>query len=382
MEAVNEFALCYSSVHRGAGRKAERTSEMFDSVREYVADFFNVSKADQTVLFTRNTTESINRLSNILASAGRKTVLVSGMEHHSNDLPWRRNFNVVYINTDRTGRLDLNDFEEKCRLYSGDLRLVAVTGASNVTGYVNPIYEIAVTAHRCGAEILVDAAQLAPHMRVNMNPPETDRRIDYMAFSGHKLYAPFGTGVLIGNKHVFENNPPDLSGGGTADIVTYDSVVWHDIPLKYEAGTPNVMGIVALGAALRTLNDIGMGKVHEYEQKLAAYAYRRLSEVKNICIYSDQYDKAVNIGVIPFNIYGIHHSELAAHLAFNGGIDVRSGCFCAQPYVQKLLDISSDEVVKYSSLSQDKRPGMVRVSFGLYNTEAEIDHLYDVLADC
>lgn len=375
MDAIISFAPYYSSVHRGTGARADKASEIYDSARSNVLSFFGASGGYHEAVFTSNTTDAINRLSNILADDSRKKVLVTEMEHHSNDLPWRKNFRVERARTDTYGRLDLNNMEHLLKQYGGRIKLVSVTGASNVTGYVNDIHLIASMAHRHGAEIFVDAAQLAPHISISMVRNSDEDRIDYLAFSAHKMYAPFGAGALIAPKHILSNGRSDAVGGGTVDVVTADTVTWADEPYRYEAGTPNLMGIVAMDAAMRTLAETGMEKIAEHEQRLTEYLFRRLSDVDGLTIYPKYGDTDKNIGVITFNMEGIHHSVLAHKLAAYGGIDVRNGCFCAQPYVQKLLNIAPADVALYAAMPKELRPGMVRVSFGLYNTKAEADIL-------
>jgi selenocysteine lyase/cysteine desulfurase len=180
------------------------------------------------------------------------------MEHHSNDLPWRNKYNVDYIKVDDNGRLCLYDLEKKLLKYKKEVALVTVTGASNVTGYKNPIHDIAELVHKFDAKVMVDAAQLIGHSCLDMKPDNSSQHIDYLAFSAHKMYAPFGTGVLIGPEYDFVKGEPEYRGGGTIDIVTHDLIRWAEPPHKDEAGTPNIMGVVALSEAIRTLNSIGM----------------------------------------------------------------------------------------------------------------------------
>ncbi|MGE4266788.1 MAG: aminotransferase class V-fold PLP-dependent enzyme [Deferribacterales bacterium] len=370
MDAVRDFACCYSSVHRGSGRRADHCSGVYEQTRADVLRFTGADENTHTALFTKNTTESLNLLANIIPDR-KRTVIVTEMEHHSNDLPWRRRFNVVHALTDSAGRLDLNSLEDLLKKHRGDIAMVSVTGASNVTGFTNPLKEISGLIRGYGAELCVDAAQLAPHKAVDM----TADGIDYFAFSAHKLYAPFGTGVLVGRTGTFEAAFPFMSGGGTVDIVTKNSVLWGGSPAKFEAGTPNLMGVVALGAAMKTLAAEGMESIYAHESELTDYALARLEQIDGVRLYSERN----GIGVISFNYRDIFHSDLAAALSTTADIAVRSGCFCAQPYVQKLLNISLSDIALNLADWHQKRPGMVRISFGMYNSIEEVDRFCDAL---
>jgi selenocysteine lyase/cysteine desulfurase len=301
------------------------------------------------------------------------------MEHHSNDLPWRNKFQVDYVQTDPHGKLSLENLEYKLKLHKGNFKLVTVTGASNVTGYVNPIHKIAELAHRYQAKILVDGAQLVPHNAVNMKPKNPLQHIDYLVFSAHKMYAPFGIGVLIGPLETFKQGISELVGGGTAETVTHDWVVWDNPPHKEEAGTPNVMGIVALVAAIKTLTAIGMRNIDNYEKELTNYANLKLKSIPGITLYSHTALGEPRIGVIPFNIKGIAHEQVATILSNEAGIAVRTGCFCTQPYIQQLLSISPQQMEFYKNSVDAPRPGVVRLSFGLYNDFSEINTLTHLL---
>ncbi|NIN01307.1 MAG: aminotransferase class V-fold PLP-dependent enzyme [candidate division Zixibacteria bacterium] len=273
--------------------------------------------------------------------------MCSVMEHHSNDLPWRRKAKVVYAGVDDTGALDLNDLETKLRAGRGKIQLVALTAASNVTGYLNPIHHIASLAHDHGAQVAVDAAQLVPHRSLDMRSHEDTEHIDFLLFSAHKMYAPLGTGVLIGPKSLFEQGGPEHVGGGTVELVSRDEVEWADLPDKEEVGSPNVVGAVALAQAIKCLKDMGMDNIAEHERKLTQYTVRMLKSITGLTIYgSDLYDDN-RLGVIPFNLEGFHHALVAAILSYEAGIGVRHGCFCAHPYVQSLLKIEEQEARKF-----------------------------------
>lgn len=381
LQAIWDYLPLYGSVHRGGGYKSEVTSRLFEEARRLVLEFVNADPRRYTAIFVKNTTEAINKLSYRLHEPGRNDmVLTSLMEHHSNLLPWRARYRTDYIQLDRTGHLDLNDLEFKLRKYRGAVKLVVVTGASNVTGYINPIHTIAALAHRYGAQILVDGAQLVPHCPVSLEGKRPEQAIDFLAFSAHKLYAPFGTGVLIGPRETFTHGVPEYSGGGTVRLVTTDTVIWDEPPHKEESGTPNVIGVIALAAAIKTLKKIGIHRVMRLEQSLTEYTMNRLQRIPGLQLYTSPFHDDDRIGVIPFNLHGISHETAAKILAAEAGVAVRSGCFCAQPYVQKLLGISAAELARHVKNPSLPKPGMVRISFGLYNSLQEIDIFLKTIA--
>ena len=380
IEEIVKFSTMYSSIHRGTGYKSQFSSNLFEEARSIVLKFVNGDPLGDTVIFVKNTTEAINKLAYRLWEGKKKSVILSTcMEHHSNDLPWRNKFQVDYVQLDPYGKLSLEDLERKLIKHKGNVKLVTVTGASNVTGYVNPIHKIAELAHRHRAKILVDGAQMVPHSAINMKPENSLHHIDYLAFSAHKMYAPFGIGVLIGPKETFKRGVSEIVGGGTAETVTHDWVVWDDPPHKDEAGSPNVMGVVALVAAIKTLTAIGMRNIDHYENQLTNYANSKLKSMPGLTLYSQTALGEPRIGVIPFNIKGIAHERVATILSNQAGIAVRTGCFCTQPYIQRLLSISPKQMEFYRKNVDAPRPGVVRISFGLYNDFAEIDVLTQLL---
>lgn len=379
MKAIIRFSPWYSSIHRGTGYKSTISSEIYEESRNEVLKFVGADPNYYTAIFVKNATEAINKLSYRLCKKDKKCMILStSMEHHSNDLPWRDKYNVGYIDVNDDGTLSIDDLKYKLKKYRKVVRLVAVTGASNVTGAKNPIYQIAKLCHKNGVKILVDGAQLVPHCPVDMGEPGDSDNIDFLVFSAHKMYAPFGIGVLIGPKEVFMEGSPDYVGGGTVKFVTHDYVSWDDPPEKEEAGSPNVIGATALMASIRTLDSIGMKNIEKYERQLTAYALEKLKLIPQVIFY-DNVPVENRVSIIPFNIKGMEYDKVAQLLSDFGGIAVRCGCFCAQPYVQSLLKISPIEAKKYINNKDMKRPGMVRVSFGLYNTYNEIDEFIYVL---
>ncbi|ADL12169.1 aminotransferase class V-fold PLP-dependent enzyme [Acetohalobium arabaticum] len=378
---VEEFLAWYSNVHRGSGFKSQLATEVYDKVRRLVADFVGADFEENKVIFLKNTTEAINKLVAALDLSQDDVVITTVMEHHSNMLPWRSQAEVVYAEVDKNGRLDINDLEKKLATYHSRVKLVAVSGASNVTGYLNPIHKIARLAHRYNSQILVDGAQLIPHRSVEMKANSNTEHIDYLAFSAHKMYAPLGCGVLVGPKECFAGQEPDYSGGGTIEAVTLDDVVWAESPEKEEAGTPNIVGAVALGASIKMIQKIDWEALIEQEERLRKYLLKQLQQLEEVKLYGAM-AKGVpdnQVGVISFNLDSFHHSLVASILGREWGIGVRSGCFCAQPYLHRLLDLANREIEEFKDKlrrNEDvKRPGLVRVSFGCYNTIKEIQRL-------
>lgn len=385
MEAVQRFMPYYSSVHRGTGFKSRLSTVAYDQAHEIIGRFVGADLETNTVIFGKNSTEALNKLSYRLPLAPDSVILSTQLEHHSNDLPWRARTNVVHVAATTDGRLDEDDFDHQLARYAGRVALVAVTGASNVTGFIQPIHRLARKAHAAGARILVDAAQLAPHRRVDMKPDDDPEHLDFVVLSAHKMYAPFGTGALIGPKEIFLRTAPEYCGGGTVDVVTLDEVTWAGLPDREEAGSPNVVGAVAMAAAAQTLMAVGMDNIAAHEADLVAYSLTRLGSIPGVTIYgeTDPARAHEKVGVIPFNLDGVSHFLLAAILGYEGGIGVRSGCFCAHPYVVHLLQLEENEAAAWreAMLAGDKSdmPGMVRMSFGCYNSRDDIDRLIEIL---
>ncbi len=375
IRSMEEFLPWYAGVHRGMGYKAIVATRVYDDAHRIVGSFVNANLSANTVIFTKNTTESINKLARRFSFGPRDTVITTMMEHHSNDLPWRRVAGVRHVPVTREGRLDLAALKSAIGESRGSLKLVAITGASNVTGYCNPIHDIAAWTHQAGAKIFVDAAQLAPHKPIDILDDQDPRHIDFIAFSGHKLYAPFGIGVLIGPRPFFESGDPDIVGGGTVSYVGYDSVDWNDPPDKEEAGSPNVLGAIALAKALTLLQSIGMSNIAWHEEKVLAYALPRILRIPGVTVYGQTSDYSQKVGVIPFTIEGLDHGLVSTILSVEGAVGVRNGNFCAQPYTRTLLGVTQDEERKKRAARCDNPslPGMVRASIGCYNTEEDID---------
>ena len=386
-QAVDDFLVYYSSVHRGTGFKSQLSTHAYEQARQIVMNFVGANPTDHTCIFGKNTTEAINKLSRRLPfDHQRNIVLSSGMEHHSNDLPWRAATQVIHVRLTPDGQLDEGDFDTQLSKHAGQVALVALTGASNVTGYLNPIQRLAEKTHAAGALFMVDCAQLAPHRKIDMLPLDDPAHMDFISLSAHKMYAPFGTGALIGRKDIFEQGDPDMTGGGTVEIVTLDSVVWSGPPERDEAGSPNVVGAVALAAAIRQLERVGMADVAHHESALTQHALEGLDRIPGLKVFGDHAssDTANRLGVIPLQLDQVPHFLAASILGYEFGIGVRSGCFCAHPYILHLLGLTKEEAeeVRRRMLAGDKSemPGLIRVSFGLYNTIEDVDILLDALS--
>jgi len=379
--SVTSFLQWYSNVHRGTGFKSQLSSWAYEEARDIVAEFVGANLSKQVVIFTKNSTEAINKLSNRLKLSKRDVVLTTLMEHHSNELPWRRVAQVQHIGLNDDGTISREDFQAKLKQFGNKIKLVAITGASNVTGYINDLDYFAAQSHSIGARIMVDGAQLIPHRPVNMKSDDPTHVLDFLVFSAHKMYAPFGVGVLVADKKTFEEGEPDTVGGGVVDIVNLEEAYWTDLPEKEEAGTPDIVGVVALGKAVRMFQALGWEAVIDHEATLTAYALEQLARIPQVTLYGDHDPKTARnrLGVISFNIDPLPHALVAAILSYEGAIGVRSGCFCAHVYV-KTLTHTSDEVarqIEKDILARNRTniPGAVRASFGLYNTREEVDHL-------
>ena len=385
MDAVERFLPWYSSVHRGTGFKSRLSTEAYDRAHRVVGAFLGADLDRHAVVFGKNTTEAVNKLSYRLNLAPERVVISTQLEHHSNDLPWRRCAHVVHVRALPDGRLDEADFDRQLARHGAQVALVTVAGASNVSGFVQPIHRLARKAHAAGARILVDAAQLAPHRPVDMLADDHPEHLDFVVVSAHKMYAPFGTGALIGPKSLFLETPPEYRGGGTVDAVTLDDVIWAGMPDREEAGSPNVVGAVAMAAAAHALMEIGMDAVAEHENELVVRALERLARVPGLTIYgeTDPARSRDKVGAIPFNVSGAPHALVGAILGYEGGIGVRHGCFCAHPYVVHLLRLSDADAAAWRAQvargDHSNMPGMVRASFGCYNTIEDVDRLAEML---
>ncbi len=382
-QAVDRFAPWYSSVHRGSGYKSRLSTHLYEHARDVVIRFTGANPDTHEVIFVRNTTEALNLLAHRIILEPGELVLTTRMEHHSNLLPWYRTPHE-FVELTPDSYIDLTDLERRLQAHKGKVRLVTVSGASNVSGILPDIRRIARLAHANGALIAVDAAQLAPHRTLSMEALDDAERIDILAFSGHKLYAPYGAGALIVPTTLFAKGQPMLVGGGSACLVTRSNILWTSGADLEEAGSPNVIGVVAMSAAIEELMRYGMDRVAEHERDLTRYAVRHLQTVPGIKLFGPSWDtmlagKEDRLGVFSFELDGHLYAEIAAVLANEWGIGVRSGCFCAHQYVAFLQGVSdklATEIFdRYISGQPVALPGMVRASLGLANTREDIDRL-------
>jgi len=373
VERVSEFVPWYSSVHRGAGRKSQLATAAYEEARAAALRFAARHGRDDVAIICRNTTEAINHLAYRLRLDPTDVVVTTVVEHHANLLPWARLAQRRYVECDSDGTFTLDAVAAV--LDKGPRpRLLATTAASNVTGWMPPLDQMIDLAHDRGVPVLVDAAQLAPHRPL---PPATD----YVAWSGHKMYAPYGAGVLIGPRRAFANGDPFLAGGGAVDLVDLDAVVWTDPPEREEAGSPNVIGAVALHAAIDELARIGWDAIAAHDDTLADGLRKALASIDGVRLLGAS---ATRLPVATFVVEGVPHALVAARLSAEYGIGVRHGCFCAHPYLLRLLNLPDHEVAAYRDAVRhgDRRhmPGAVRASAGLSTTGADVDRFIEAVA--
>lgn len=381
-DAVTGFSEVYSSVHRGTGYKSRLATEAYEQARELVAHFLGVDARSQVVIFVKGTTDALNRIAAEQARLDGRQVLVTEMEHHADLLPWRHRSGHIMVGLSDDGHIDLDAIENALQNGGGKIGLVAVSGASNVTGFVSPIHEVAELAHRHGALVSIDAAQLAPHHRIDIRPASDPGHLDFVSLSGHKMYAPYGAGVLVAPRAFFAG-APEVMGGGAISIVTWDDTVWADLPDREEAGSPNVIGAVALGVAIETLLELGFDEMLRHEVEMGMTLHSRLSRIPGVGVLGDVNASPATprLGLASFVVEGVHHGLVAAALSHEWGIAVRNGCFCANPYVFHLLHMNKEAVDavegEVTSGHRQALPGAVRASLAPYNTAAELDRFVD-----
>jgi len=379
VEAVNQALPWYSSVHRGAGHASQVSTRLYEASRRAVHRFVGARPSDVVVL-VRNTTDALNQLAATLPLAAGQVVLTTAVEHHANLLPWRRRAQVVHIPPPPSPAMLLGAVRDALRAH--DVGIVAMTGASNVTGEVFPVAEVAAMAHAAGALMVVDAAQLAPHRAIDM----AAAGIDCLALSGHKMYAPFGMGALVAPEQLLHDCEPPLAGGGAVDFVTLDDVLWTHLPERLEAGSPNVLGAVALGAACTELQRCGMDAVADHERDLLRHLDERLARLDRVHVHRLWHGEDVDrLGVCTFTVEGVHHALVAAYLSAEHAIGVRHGCFCAHPYITHLLGLTPKQAdAVRNELRRGEHahvPGAVRASFGIGTTREDVDALCDALTE-
>ena len=360
IEAMDAYYRTYNSnIHRGIYRISEEATAKYEEARQRIGRFINARRSSQ-IIFTRNTTESINLVAYSWGSANLQEgdeILVTVMEHHSNLLPWqllsqRTGAKMRFIEITDEGVLQLNGLDS---LLTERTKMVAMTHVSNVLGTINPVQELTAAAHAVGAKVLIDGAQSVPHFDVDVQALDCD----FLAFSGHKMCGPTGIGVLYGKADLLEEMPPFLGGGSMIRAVQRESSTYADVPAKFEAGTPAIAEAIGLAAAVDYLNKVGLEAIFAHEHELLEYAHQKLSEIEGITIYGPK--PRQKTGAITFNLEGVHPHDLAGVLD-TVGVAVRAGHHCAQPLMQKFGVIAT-----------------ARASFYLYNKLGEIDSLYEGL---
>lgn len=360
VELMNEYMYKHNgNVHRGIHQLSEKSTEAFENARIKIAEFFNAPQSEE-IIFTSGTTESINLVAH---SWGRKfltkgdVVVLSEMEHHSNLVPWQLlskdiGVELKFITLNEDSSLNLDSLREL--LKSENVKIVAVSYASNVLGNVNPVKEIVEIAHSAGIPVLLDGAQAAPHLKVDL----TELDCDFFVCSAHKMLGPTGVGILFGKMELLTEMNPFLGGGEMILEVGLTESTYKEPPLKFEAGTPNYIEAIGFGAAVDYLTDLGMDAIHEHEVKLAEYALAELEKIGGVEIYGPSEGRS---GIISFNVEGAHSHDVAQILD-GEGVAVRAGHHCAQP-LMKWLKVSSTS----------------RASFYFYNTESEVDALVSAI---
>ncbi len=353
---IDEYYNANANVHRGVHFLSQRATDLHEEAREKVRAFINASSTSE-IIFTRGTTESINLVASSFSEKFMHEgdeVIVSVMEHHSNIVPWqlikeKKGISIRVIPMNDKGEILLEDFE---KLFSKKTKLVSLTHVSNVLGTINPIKEIVRISHKYGVPVLVDGAQSVPHFSVDVQALDCD----FFAFSGHKMYGPTGVGVLYGREKLLEELPPYQGGGEMIKSVSFEKTVFEDLPLKFEAGTPDYISTHGLAVAIDYLNRLGMDNISSYEKELTQYATLKLKTIDGIRIFGESDSKDA---LVSFLVGDIHHLDMGT-LLDRLGIAVRTGHHCAQPLMDRL-----------------GIQGTVRASFALYNTKEEIDALVD-----
>lgn len=362
ISAVREFyEQRNANVHRAVHTLSYEASLAYEEAHHKAAEFIGAAGPEE-IVFTHNATEALNLVAYAFGLWGLRQgdeVLLTTAEHHSNLVPWQalrrlKGVKLKFLDVDHRGRLKL---EELPQLLSGRTKLVGIVHASNILGTVNPVAEISREAHRVGARVLVDAAQSVPHLPLDV--AELD--CDFLAASGHKMLGPTGTGFLYAKRDLLEEMEPFLYGGSMIETVSLERATWNKLPWKFEAGTPNIAGGIGLAAAIDYLKRLGMEEVYRHERRLLEYAWERLSGVEGLKLYGPAPNEAERLGIITFNLQGIHPHDVAAVLD-SEGVAVRSGHHCAQPLMARLgMDFA------------------VRASFYIYNTQEEVDRLASAL---
>jgi len=396
-ETTAKFYEHYANTHSNMYFSAKISSKEYQWAHERVLDFLNADKDQYACFFTGSgTTGGINRLARVFRDyrPDKTVTMVSIMEHHSNDLPHRKHMKkVIHLPLEKPdgnpGCVDLIALEKELKAHRNEINYIAITGVSNVTGIINPIYDAAEIAHRYGALILVDGAQMAAHVPVQISGHENPQRnIDAFVFSGHKTYAPGSPGVVVCRKDILSAIEPEEVGGGMVEQVLVDRYITKDyFPDREEAGTPNIPGAISLAVALDVLDSIGMDVIYQKEIDFIEYVLGKMKKLEDVQIYGEtNCDICARSASVSFNIRGLDHGLVAAVLNDYHNIAVRNECFCAHPYVRKMIEKEMNAEMLAFFENDPKttklvKPGMVRASFGLYNTHEDVDLMIDALND-
>ena len=391
MDEVNRKMLMYGSIGRGFSQKSDYTTTIYNSARNKVLNFLNLEsvaaddKGPYTVFYCNNTTDGLNKLASALIESEDDIVLTTRMEHHANDLSWRERCKVEYAEVDEQGRIIYDDIERLLNEYNGEIKYVSVTAASNVTGYVTDVHRVAKLAHQYGAKIIVDGAQIVAHRKFSMLGDTPEENIDFFVFSAHKMYSPYGGGAVVGLSEELDKHMPEFYGGGTVRIVSDDWQSYKDAPATYEAGSPNYPGVVGLGKAIDILTEIGLDNIEAHEKILnrklidGLKKYDKETYDRYSIIYGDSENIDDRVGVITFNFEGVNSFALATRLRDQGAVATRRGAFCAHTYVWRLMGVDEETRKSLINCTDWNTPGMIRVSFGVYNTEEEVDQFLEIL---
>ena len=323
VKRVLETTEYYGSIARGDGQKSQYCSDLYEECRRYILKYFNAPEEIYTAIFVGNTTDGLNKLSNILINNKEDIVITTRMEHHSNDLPWRNKCDLKYVEVNEDGRININEIEELIERYK----------------------------------------------KIYMYKKDSLENIDFLVFSGHKIYAPFGSGAIIGLREDFNNNLPDTKGGGTVEYVIDNNQLWLNTPEKNEAGTPNLFGAVAIMEAMKEIEKIGFERIEKNEKELLQYLINGLKELNRVKLYADNDCIDDRLGILVFTIDGMKYYEVGEKLSEIKAIGVRQGGFCSHPYTRRVLGIPNNQLQEY--INKNGIPGLVRVSLGIYNSKKE-----------
>lgn len=380
-KAVDDFLYNYGSIHRGSGVLSEKSTDAYEKARKDVADCIDAKEGRDVVIFTSNTTDAINRFAQLFPFKGRDTILISDIEHSSNMLPWLKHARVETFKTDDDYKIHPNDIARALG-ENEDIKIVAISGASNLTGYITPVKAIYEICRNYGVYLFIDASQLAPHFPVSLD------FCDFIAFSGHKMYAPYGGGVLAGRKSVLQNVGLSSTGGGNVIYVYNNIPIYKSAPYKHEAGTPNGVGAISIAAALNFISkEIGWDKVIHHNQKINQIGYEYLHDLEQINLYfPTELDINLRVGRTPIFVFDSADDKIStknlANLIAKQNIGIRCGTFCLYKLVERMKGIESTGwVLRHVKKHKELPPeyDLIRASAGLMTREEDFAKLRDVI---